>query len=99
MIPSRDRRYMVREISQIAIELDTEAKTRDAMAHADRSLGLASWNDTVSLEIRRAAGQLRLVGTLLVQGGMRTTRGRQWLEGARAYRDLVKSADDRGVIR
>jgi hypothetical protein len=99
MIPSRDRRYMVRTLADIAIQLDDEAKARDDMARADRTLGLASWNDTMTLEIRRAAGQLRLVTTLLVQGGMATGRGKQWVEGAKAYLRLVRSADNTGVIR
>jgi hypothetical protein len=53
----------------------------------------------MTLEIRRAAGQLRLVTTLLVQGGMATGRGKQWVEGAKAYLRLVRSADNTGVIR
>lgn len=90
-IPTDERRDIVRELSAAARILDAEAEARATPA--------GSWNTVVRAELARAAGSIRLVATLIVQGGMSTPKARFWLASTRAYLALVKSTDAYGVIR
>lgn len=90
-LPSDARRHEVQQLGNLARALDDEAAAR------------AEWrgyhNAEVRDELRRAAGTVRLVATLVVQGGMSDARARFWITAGRDYLRLVRRADRRGVIR
>jgi hypothetical protein len=89
-LPSPERRRIVQHISAIALELDAEAKAR--------KLGEGSHNAVVRAELERAAGALRFVATLIIQGGMSTRRAKFWMVAASNYLNLVQRVDRAGVI-
>ena len=89
-LPTEKRRRIVQELSEIAQACDAEAQSR---------IGLGSHNNVVRHELLNSAAALRLVCTLIVQGGMSTKRAEFWLVSARQYMSLVQSADRTGVIR
>lgn len=89
-VPTAERRSITQELSE-------HARTLDAEAEARRSGG--SHNHTVRHELLNASAAIRLVTTLIIQGGMSTRRARFWLAATRNYMKLVASADARGVIR
>lgn len=89
-IPTAERRSMVQLLADYARALDSEAQAR---------VGLGSWNATVRTELMRAAGTIRFVATLIVNGSMSDRRARFWLKATDDYLALVRRADSRGVIR
>lgn len=89
-IPTPTRRRIVRELGEIARQLDSEADRRRGMGQHDR---------VVRDELLRSAGSLRFVATLVVNGSMSTPKAQFWMVSARAYLALVNRADRRGVIR
>jgi hypothetical protein len=88
-LPSPERRTLVQIISDNARELDAEAAARREGAH----------ELTVRNELMRAAGVLRLVATLIVQGRMSTRQAKFWMVAAAEYLNMVQRTDERGVIR
>lgn len=89
-IPTPERRRIVQKLSELAIELDTDAENRR---------GRGGHNAMVRDELIQSAISLRLVSTLIVQGAMSTPKARLWVASAIAYMKLVRRADNRGVIR
>lgn len=90
-LPGAERRVIIQELAELARALDAEAESRLPK--------LGTWNDVVHLELARAAGVVRLVATLLVNGSMSDRRGHFWLVASRDYLRLVRRADKGGVIR
>lgn len=89
-LPTPDRREVVQIISDNARELDAEAELRrGGVAH----------NATVRHELMRAAGVLRFVATLIIQGAMPTAEAKFWMVAAAEYVRTVHRTDQRGVIR
>lgn len=88
-IPTPKRRLIVNELSKAARELDIEAAKR---------IGVGGHNAAVRHELLNSAAAIRLVCTLIVQGGMSTPKARFWLASVDAYMQLVRRADARGVI-
>lgn len=89
-VPTPERRRIVQELSEHARSLDAEAEAR-------KSGG--SHNSVVRHELLNSAAVIRLVSTLIVQGGMSTQKARFWLASTRDYMKLVDRADSTGVIR
>jgi hypothetical protein len=89
-IPTRERREVVRILSDNARELDAEAEARK---------GQGSHNGVVRDELMRAAGVIRFVATLIVQGGMDTAQAKFWMVATADYLRTVQRLDMRGVIR
>lgn len=89
-VPTEERRRITQELSDHARALDAEAEARRAGG---------SHNHTVRHELLNAAAAIRLVSTLIIQGGMSTRRARFWIVAVRDYMKLVDRADARGVIR
>jgi hypothetical protein len=89
-IPTPERRAIVQRLSALTAELDAEAASR---------IRGGGWNNAVRHELRRAAGSLRLVATLIVNGSMSTERARFWTAAAQDYLQLVRRADRSGIIR
>lgn len=89
-LPTDARREAVQILSDNARELDAEADARE---------GGGAHNSTVRLELMRAAGVLRLVATLIIQGRMPTAEARFWIVAAAEYVRTVQRLDHRGVIR
>lgn len=98
-IPTPERRRIVQKLSELAAELDAAAEHRGAMAAEDERQRLGTHNAMVADELKQSAISLRLVSTLIVQGGMATGKARMWVASAIAYMKLVRLADNRGVIR
>lgn len=90
MTPSPERRMIVRELSDLARALDDEA--------SDRAPRVGTWNDIVQNEIKRAAGVVRLVATLVLNGSYSERRAHFWLLATRDYLQLVRRTNIRGVI-
>lgn len=91
-VPSSERRDIIRELSEICRALDDEADERT------RPPRVGSWNEVVRVEIMRAAGTLRLVATLIVNGSYSDRVARFWIVAARDYLALVERTNERGVI-
>lgn len=89
-LPTAERRSIVQKLSDYARSLDDEADARR---------GLGSWNDVVRDELRRAAGAVRLVATLVLNGSMSIRKAKFWLKATADYVRLVERADRKGVIR
>lgn len=90
-MPTPQRRRIVQRLSEITRTLDDEAGLREILdGQHDRM---------IADELRRAAGSLRFVATLVVQGGMSTARASFWTVAASDYLALVQRADRSGVIR
>lgn len=89
-MPSPERRRIVQHLSTVALELDAEAKSRNVFA--------GQHNAMVRTELERSAGALRLVATLVIQGGMSTRKAKFWAVAATDYLKLVQRADRAGVI-
>lgn len=94
-----ERRKIVQKLSELAEELDAEVRVRTVRAEADHRHDLGGWNAVVADELARSAGTIRFVATLIVQGGMSTTRARFWLASTIAYLKLVHLSDNSGVIQ
>lgn len=88
-IPTEQSRRLVQRLSDQARELDAEAKARRG----------GSWNAIVRSELERAAGLVRLVATLVVNGTYGPKRAQFWITATDQYLVLVRRADIRGVIR
>jgi hypothetical protein len=58
-----------------------------------------SHNGVVRDELMRAAGVIRFVATLIVQGGMDTAQAKFWMVATADYLRTVQRLDMRGVIR
>lgn len=93
-----ERRRIVQKLSDLARELDAEVERRTAMADTDARERMGSHNAMVRDELKQSAISLRLVATLIVQGGMSTGKARLWVASAIAYMKLVRRADNQGVI-
>jgi hypothetical protein len=91
-LPTPQRRRIVQQLGHLARELDGEVEGR-------REFGSGVWQDTVTTELQRSAGTVRLVATLVLQGAMSTPRAGFWLAATRDYLKLVRRADLSGVIR
>lgn len=89
-LPTAERRSIVQKLSDYARGLEAEADDRR---------GLGSWNGVVRDELRRAAGAVRLVATLVLNGSMSMRKAKFWLKATDDYVRLVRRADRRGVIR
>lgn len=89
-VPTEERRKITQELAE-------HARTLDAEADARRTGG--SHNHLVRHELLNSAAAIRLVSTLIIQGGMSTRKARFWLVAVRDYMKLVSRADRRGVIR
>lgn len=94
-----ERRAIVQRLAALALELDDEVRKRTVQAEQDRLHDLGSWNAMISDELARAAGTVRFVATLIIQGAMSTMRARFWLASTQSYLRLVRSADRSGTIR
>lgn len=90
-LPSPERRRIVQLLADAALELDAEV--------AERQPGEGIHNDTVRGELMRAAGALRFVATLIINGSMSERRARFWMAATADYLELVRRADRRGIIR
>lgn len=90
-MPTPERRRIVQLLSSAAGILDDEA--------AARRTSDGTHNDIVRAELERAAGALRFVATLVVNGSMSTRKARFWMIATRDYLRLVRRMDQRGVIR
>jgi hypothetical protein len=97
-IPTPERRRIVQKLAELAAELDAEVRHRTVSAEADGRHDMGSWNAMVADELARSAGTIRFVATLIIQGGMSTTKARFWLASTVSYIKLVRRADNRGVI-
>ena len=93
---SREKRSIVRRLAVLAVELDDEVRIRETMSEFDGGMG---WNMSVAHELRRSAGTVRFVATLILQGNMSAARARLWLNATTSYLKLVRSADNEGIIR
>jgi hypothetical protein len=91
-IATPQRRRIVQSLGELARELDAEVEARV-------EFGGGVWNDMVITELRRAAGTIRFVATLVVNGSMPTPTALFSLTSAKAYLALVRRADLAGVIR
>ena len=98
-IPTPERRRIVQKLGELAAELDYEVDRRTEMADADWKMKHGSHNAMVRDELQQSAISLRIVATLIVQGGMSTGKARYWVASAVAYMKLVRLADNQGVIR
>lgn len=89
-VPTPERRRIVQELSEFARQLEVEADMRFS--------GFGSHDQTVRHELLNSAAAVRIVCTLIVQGGMSTNKARFWLVAVRDYMKLVNRADRHGVI-
>jgi len=89
-IPTDERRRIVQALGQVARDLDDEASTRR---------GKGSHNGIVRDELMRAAGVVRLVATLVLNGSYTTQRAKFWVVASADYLRIVQRLDERGVIR
>jgi hypothetical protein len=94
VIPTDERRKIVQSLSRSARELDDEIRDREAYQAIDPG----GWNGTVILELRRAAGVMRLSATLALQGGMPIELARMAMMSAVAFIKLVRATTNAGVI-
>lgn len=89
-LPTVERRNIVRDLGEYARTLDAEADSR-------ATGGSHNW--IVRSELMRAAGVIRLVATLVVNGTYSTAEARRWIDATQAYLIMVSRVDSQGVIR
>lgn len=98
-IPTPERREIVRRLGNLAAELDAEVRSRTIQAEADSRHDLGSWNAMVADELARAAGTVRFMATLVIQGDMSLAKARFATACTVSFIKLVRRADNKGVIQ
>ncbi|WP_157001449.1 hypothetical protein [Agromyces laixinhei] len=90
-LPTPERRKITQQLAALAATIDDEAKARTPR--------VGVWSDIVRHELLRSAGTVRLVNTLIVNGAMSTAQAKFWLKATRDYVNMIRRADQQGVIR